>query len=217
MKKIILSAFKAFGGYAVNPTEIIADRFNKGVLSGFDIVSVVFESVIPKGDRGGYLLSLARRVGACGIVSLGIDSGKKGLCVENLAVNRIFNEKYCPSFLNDTPVDKSREYMERLRLDISDWNIKAFADACRSESISVMDASDAVGGFCCNHLIYQVAAQKIASQYFARIPFAFMHSPCSPESVSDPVSFARSGKVLMSVDDIVRGLEILLEHSLLAR
>ena len=216
MKKIVLSAFKAFGSYAVNPTEIIADRFNKGVLSGFDIVSVVFESVIPKGDRGWYLLSLARRVGACGIVSLGIDSGKTGLCIESVATNLIFNEKYCPS-LSGSPVDDARRYKEKIALDLGPWNIGKFRRGCHLEKIPVTDVSENAGGFCCNHLIYQVAAQKIASQYFARIPFAFMHSPCSPESVADPMSFTGSGKVLMSVDDIIRGLEILLEHSLLAR
>jgi pyrrolidone-carboxylate peptidase len=66
-------------------------------------------------------------------------------------------------------------------------------------------------------LMYQVAAEESGLRSSDRIPFIFMHSPCSPESVSDPVSFMESGKVIMSVEDIVRGLEILLEHSLLAR
>ena len=212
MKTVILSAFKAFGDYPVNSTEVIAKQLNGEVFSGFKVRSAIFSASIPQNDHGVILRGLVGRFGAIAIVSMGMASEKKGLCVESVATNRIYNEKYCPR-LNGTPVDGHMRYGELREVDLLQWNISAFQRACRSEGIPVTEVSNDAGGFCCNHLMYQVLVAPIVWRGFRNVPFVFLHTPCSPEAVPDRDSFVRAGKITMTTAQITRGLELLLKHS----
>jgi len=216
MKTILLSAFKAFGDYPTNPTEIIANQLAGCIFSGFRVSATTFEANIPTENRGKIILEIARDINATAIVSMGMDSSKRGLCVENTAVNRVLNEKYCLRSQNNTPVDTSRPYGERLTIDLSRWDIVSFLRTCRSRKIPVMEISENAGAFCCNHLIYQVCVEQLAWHDQLRVPFIFVHTPCSPEAVPNRNSFAEAGKVTITVAEIMRGLAVLLEHSLIA-
>lgn len=214
MKEIVLSAFGKFGSYLVNPVEVVAKKLHGKTIAGFKVNSIFFEATIPEENRGKKLLAFAQNVNASGIISLGLASDKKGLCVERVAVNRVFNLKYCPAALNNTPVDNHRPYEEKLELDPRPWNVGAFQNSCRSESIPVMEISTDANGFCCNHLMYQVRSAQLVSQDWIRIPFIFVHAPCSLEAISDPEMFAKAGKTTITIDKIIRGLALLLGHSL---
>ena len=213
----MLSAFGRFGSYISNPTEIVAGRLNGKNVSGFTINTVVFEPVICGKNIGLELLHLARNAGAKGVVCLGVASEKSGLCVESSAVNRICNEKYCASWQNNTPIDRNRPYGENLDVCFDLWNLEQFFGVCHLAGVPVMPISKNAGMFCCNSLMYQLCVAQIGLHPSDRIPFIFIHTPCSPESIPDIGKFLRDGKITMTIDQIIHGLSLLLESFLLGK
>lgn len=212
MKTIILSAFGRFGDYAANSTEIVAEQLHERMIAGFKVHSIVFECSIPSDDRGRILLDLAETNKASGIIALGMASDKRGLCVESRARNVISNPKYCPD-LEGKPVDPGFACEEELTLDLAPWNIGSFLLECGLQSVPVEKLSQDAGGFCCNHLMFQIEAFQRTREQHQRIPFVFVHIPCSTQAIVDSRAHNRSGKVLLSTHEVIKGLQILLEQS----
>lgn len=213
MRTVAVSAFGVYGNYPINCSEIIAQRINGTIISGFQIQTVMFQASIPKKNRGRQLLTLSSSLGAAGIISLGMASEMRGLCIEGTAANKVFNEKYVLPRLNNTPIEKRKPYGEKIEINLEPWNLAVFRRACQDKKISLMELSDDAGGFCCNHLMYQVANHQRFRPALAGIPFIFIHIPCSPEVIVNPDAFSKTGKVTMKMDDVVSGLELLLKHS----
>ncbi len=211
MKKIVLSAFGPFGEYPLNSTELVAKRLDGLFLSGFKICSVLFEAQIPIENRGEKLIALAKALNAQAIISLGMASEKQGLCIEKLANNKISNLKYCPE-LEGVKVNEEFDYDESLELSLEQWDIPSFLRQCHDQDIPAF-LSQEIGGFCCNHLAYQLQRANLKEGKDDQIPFVFMHTPCSPEAVRDIPMFTDLGKRTMSVQEISDGLEILLRNS----
>lgn len=216
MKTIILSAFGRFGDYAANSTEIVARQLHGRMIAGFKIHSIVFECNIPSDNRGEMLIDLAEENQASGIVALGMASDKKGLCVESVARNAINNPKYCPD-LTGNPVNSDFHYDQELGLDLAPWNYDLFAKECDRKHVPVEGLSRYAGGFCCNHLMFQIEALQRANQNAKkpcrRIPFTFIHIPCSDEAVVDCNAHQKSGKILLPIDVVITGIEVLLEKA----
>ncbi len=205
MKTIIVSGFRRFGTYRSNPTETLAGRLHETSLSGYRVIPVVYDANIPKDDRGEKLLALAHQLDASGIISLGVDSQKRGLCVERIARNIILNAKYCPPELQNTRVDATRSLGEELNLHRGPWALYNFQRLCAERHIPTEISHDA-GGFCCNHLAYQVlAAQKRG--IVPAMPFIFIHVPCSPESIADTSTFQKEDKVALDIRVMAAGIE----------
>ena len=215
MKTIVLSAFKTFGDYVANPTEIVARHLHKTTAGEFVIHSILFDANIPKRNRGADLFSAAQKLHASGIISLGMASEKTGLCIECVSTNKIHNLKYCPTHLNGTAINRDRPYEESLHMDLQAWNIELFKKSCAEKNIPVMEDSTDAGGFCCNHLAYQSRVAQMNSDAWSRIPFIFIHTPCSPETLSDIQTFYSTGKVAMSTDKIIDGIKLLLSSAAL--
>lgn len=213
MGSIVLSGFRIFGDYLANPTETVAGQLDGKELAGYKVCGFIFEATIPKEDRGARLLRFANKAKVKGIVSLGMASEKKGLCVESLAFNKICNEKYIPATLNNTPINHKRFYGESLTLDLAPWNIPVFQARCKEEGIPVADVSNDPGGYICNHLMYQVRLAQTAFGELEVIPFAFLHTPCSPPAVRYPEAFTNAGKITMTTVQIIRGLTLFLENA----
>ena len=172
----------------------------------------VFKACIPGEDRGLYLLREACSSGASAIVCLGMGSLKKGLCVETHAANLIDNEQYCPPELNKKPIDPNRPYGEKLRVDLSPWNIDRLRATCVSAEIPTEVSADA-GGFCCNHLMYQICRAQSAAPAYQKVPWIFIHVPCCPEAALPTTDYLYGRKTVMSVTSIISGLEILLREA----
>jgi len=214
VKTIVLSGFKPFGGYPANTTQIVARNLQGSKLAGFEVQTVVFDATIPdekkEAHRGAMLLYEACARRASGIISLGMASAKTGLCVETRAVNEISNLKYCPLVLEGTAVDNDRPLREGIELDVTAWKLPFFKAACAESLIPVMYESTDAGGFCCNHLAYQTAIARRSFPRWARIPSIFIHTPCSEEAAPHPDAFRAAGKTIMSTDQVIAALEILL-------
>ena len=213
MKKIVLSGFGLFGDYLVNSSEKTAIYLAKNPPAGFQILPIIFEANIPQTNRGKELLEHARIFEACAIVSIGMASEKRGLCIEKWAVNLINNPRYCPSAINGTSIDKTVPHSKKIETDLVPWNLDAFLKTTETEGITVEHSINA-GGFCCNHLAYQVRSAQL--QESDSIPYIFIHVPCCPEAIKNPSDFFHTGKVTMTVNKIARGIELLLTSANLA-
>ncbi len=210
MKTIILSAFSPFGDYPANTTELVANKLNGKVLSGYRIHAEIFQAMIPRDDRGTYLLETAEHMDASCIICLGMGSEIIGLQTENVAVNRVYSAKYCTVNQNWSRVDIMRPYGELLELDVGVWNIASFKENCAKMGLDASE-SHKPSAFCCNHLMYQLRLAQLRDEAFIEIPWIFIHVPCSPESVPEPSdAFKKSGKITLEVSGVIRGLEILI-------
>lgn len=210
MKTIVLSAFRTFGEYTANSTELVARSLHGKQFGGFIIRSIVFDAIIPTENRGAGLFTIAQKIGAAGIISLGMASEKTGLCVERIAINKIYSPKYCSPSQNRTPVDVNRKYEERVFLSIAPWSLGRFKSTCATKRIPVMQDSIDAGGFCCNHLAYQARIAQTSSDLWSKIPYIFLHVPCSPEAVPNMKDFRDQGKTTMTVDEIAAGVKALI-------
>lgn len=206
MHTIVLSGFRPFGSYRENLSEIVVNELSGTTFAGYRIESTVFDATIPNGNRGEELLSIARRHQARGMVSLGIDSSKSGICIETIATNRISNAKYCPPHLEGSLIDEDRAYAAPLLMSLRPWNLKRFRIGCDEEDVPVTALSHDAGGFCCNHLMYQVTKAQMQRPKEERIPYLFLHLPCSPGAISDQRAHGQSGKITMDSHTAIRGL-----------
>jgi pyrrolidone-carboxylate peptidase len=213
MKNIILSAFSRYGDYPANSSELVAESLQGTVPAGYLVHTEIFPATIPDGEnRGASLLNAAASLNASGIVCLGMASKKRSLCIETIARNITYG-KYCPPELEENPINSDNPLGEQLPIDLYSWQIKKYRNICQRARISVRFSCDA-GGFCCNHLMYQMEDLRLRNESFRSIPWIFMHIPCSPEAVPPSVeAFTAAGKVTMSVNDMVRGVEILLANA----
>ncbi|MES2315100.1 MAG: hypothetical protein V4524_04170 [Patescibacteria group bacterium] len=211
MKNILISAFSAYGNYPANSSELAIRNLNGKVLSGFSVFTEIFSASIPEDDRGSLLFERALSINARGIISLGMGSEKIGLTVETCVINHINNAKYCPSHQNGRPIDSRQPYGEKIHLDLNRWNLLAFRKNCAKTAPLITTMSADAGGFCCNHLMYQLHRAHTTKPEFRWTPWIYIHIPCSPESITTTVEeFERSGKMTMSTTNVIKGLELLL-------
>ena len=211
-KNIILSAFKKYGRYHRNSGELVAGELDQTSLSGFVVRQEIFPCTIPLlgENRGLHLFERARTFNASAIVCLGMASGKKGMCIETTAVNAIDNEKYCPE-LSGQPVDSRFAHKRVLNLDLRQWHLDDLLIGREKTESPLIKVSTNPGGFCCNHLIWQLRAAQLEDIECASIPFIFIHIPCSPECVGGNMEFRRQKKATLKVPQIIQGLETILK------
>ncbi len=206
MTRIVVSAFKPFGTYCANSTlEVLEILMLRGT---FEIIPVVYKATIPTVDRGKELVDLAHEKGASAILSLGMASEKRGVCIEFCGTNAINNPKYCSPTEQGTAIRSDRTYGETINLDLTPWSIKTFTMGCGKNHIPVEVSIDA-GGFCCNHLAYQTRLAILEGEL--RLPFLFVHIPCSPEAVPNMEDFTQAGKVTRSPELMADAIELLVQ------
>lgn len=209
-KTIILAGFSPYGDYPANSTELVANELHGKTLSGHPIRSKVFPATIPRENRGVLLLDEALDIGAGGIVCLGMSSRNRGFSIETFATNRIYHATYVAPKQNDQQIDGHTDFGESISIDTSAWQTSIFIRQCAQVGIFA-EYSVNVSGFCCNHLMYQLRSASLWHKEYKSIPWIFMHVPCSPEAVPQPDdAFRQSGKVTITVQKIIQGLEILL-------
>ncbi len=208
-RNLVITGFKPFGHYRRNNTaDAISILQTRGV-PGFNLIPLIFPATINDADRGAHVLEIAVRHNACGIISLGMDSGAEGLRLESVTRNRIHHPKYCPR-TNPTLVVANHEYDAEIRIPLTSWNHTRLLGKHRSQlNRTVMISTDA-GGFCCNQLAFQVRARQLIDHQLHRIPFVLIHVPCSRKCVPNPTEHIRSRKIFMSPKQVAHDLELLL-------
>ena len=169
-----------------------------------------FPATIPEYDRGALVLGLARQYHASGIIALGMASDKRVPTIELEARNQN-DSRYCPLEYNLGRIDTGTSERNRVRVNLHAWNTDRFIRRAVDANLAAPAISADAGGFCCNHLIYQMWHAQQRQSESARVPWIFLHIPCSPEAVSKAqrAEFDRAGKVHMQVETIIRYIHLL--------
>ncbi len=212
---VILSGFEKYGTHAANSSELVVRALDWHPVAGYKIIGRLFPATIPPPgeDRGEDLFLEARRHEACGIIALGMGSDRKGLRIEREAQNLIKHDVYVPAPFNNKPIESELRTGSKLELDLLFWNTLAFSQKCAQAGIPVERDSRDAGGFCCNHLMWQMRRAQDRFRATRKLPIIYIHLPCSPECVAEPANFHAAGKVTTPLDQMKKGIEILLANS----
>ncbi|MBN9087138.1 MAG: pyroglutamyl-peptidase I [Reyranella sp.] len=197
--KALVTGFDPFGGDKVNPSGLAIGRLKRR-LAGLSIHTVQLPTSYA---RSPIVLRAAIHEAQPDIVlGVGQAGGRTELCLERVAINvqdaRIKdNDSKQPI---DRPVvrDGPAAYFSTLP-------IKACVAELRKAGLPAA-VSNTAGTFVCNHIFY--ATMDMAEQHRMGFRGGFLHIPYLPEQA------ARVGTApSMSLDDIVRGIEIVLTVS----
>ncbi|MBI3197552.1 MAG: pyroglutamyl-peptidase I [Rhodospirillales bacterium] len=196
--KALVTGFDAFGGEAVNPSSLAVGRLRKRVGG---IVVHTAELPTSYAHSANVLRAAIEKARPDIVLCVGQAGGRTELCLERVAINvqdaRIRdNDGKQPI---DRPVVKDGPAAHFATLPI-----KACVAEMRKAGLPAA-VSNTAGTFVCNHIFY--ALMEIAAGH--PIPMrGFLHIPYVPEQAA-----RLGGAPSMALDDIVRGIEIILEVS----
>ena len=197
--KALVTGFEPFGSDPVNPS-LEAIRRLPSRLGELDLATRVLPTAF-----GRALEVVEDAVATTGpdiVLCLGLAGGRAALSLERVAINiddaRIAdNDERQPL---DTPVVAGGPAAYFTTLPI-----KAAAAALRDAGLPAI-VSNTAGTFVCNHIFY--ALMDIAESHPIAMRAGFLHIPYVPEQAA-----RLGGAPSMALEDIVRGIEIVLEVS----
>ncbi len=197
--KALITGFDAFGGEAVNPSSLAVGKLKKRV-GGI----VVHTAQLPTSyaQSAKVLLAAIEKTRPDIVLCVGQAGGRSELCLERVAINvqdaRIRdNDGKQPI---DRPVVKDGPAAHFTTLPI-----KACVAEMRKAGLPAA-VSNTAGTFVCNHIFY--ALMDIAAGHPIPMRGGFLHIPYVPEQAA-----RLGGAPSMALDDIVRGIEIILTVS----
>lgn len=197
--KALVTGFDAFGGEAVNPSSLAVAKLRKRI-GGV----VVHTARLPTSyaNSAKVLRAAIEKVKPDIVLCVGQAGGRTELCLERVAINVQDacirdNDGKQPI---DRPVVKSGPAAHFTTLPI-----KACVAAMRKAGLPAA-VSNTAGTFVCNHIFY--ALMDLAAGHPTPLRGGFLHIPYVPEQAS-----RLGGVPSMALDDIVRGIEIIIEVS----
>jgi len=197
--KALVTGFDAFGGDSINPSTLAVSRLKKR-LGGLAVHTVELPTSYARSAIE--LRTAIHEVRPDIVLGVGQAGGRAELCLERVAINvqdaRIRdNDGKQPI---DRPVvrDGPAGYFATLP-------IKACVAEMRKAGLPAA-VSNTAGTFVCNHIFY--ATMDMADQHGLGYRAGFLHIPYLPEQAARV-----GGAPSMSLDDIVRGIEIVLAVS----
>lgn len=197
--KALVTGFDAFGGDEVNPSSLAVGRLKKRLGK----VAVQAAELPTSFARSTEALRMAIAKAKPDIVlCVGQAGGRSELCLERVAIN--IQDARIRDNDGKQPIDKPvvaggpSAYFATLP-------IKACVAAMRQAGLPAA-VSNTAGTFVCNHIFY--ALMDMAAAHPSPLRGGFLHIPYMPEQAA-----RLGGAPSMSVDDIVRGIEIILETS----
>jgi pyroglutamyl-peptidase len=197
--KALVTGFDPFGGDEVNPSSLAVGRLRKRI-GGV----VVYTAELPTSyARSANVLRAAIDKAKPDIVlCVGQAGGRSELCLERVAIN--VQDARIRDNDGKQPIDKPVA-ADGPAAHFATLPIKACVAAMRKAGLPAA-VSNTAGTFVCNHIFY--ALMDIAASHPTPMRCGFLHIPYVPEQA------ARLGEApSMALDDIVRGIEIVLEVS----
>ncbi|HEL1638504.1 pyroglutamyl-peptidase I [Streptococcus suis] len=192
--KIIVTGFDPFGGEPINPALETIKSLPK-TIAGAEIILVEIPTVF---DKAADVLEekMAEHLPDA-VLCIGQAGGRVDLTPERIAINQ--DDARIPDNEGQQPIDRT------IRADgqpayFSTLPIKAMVEAIHRIGLPA-SVSNTAGTFVCNHLMYQ--ALYLAEKQFPKTKAGFLHIPFLPEQVVD-----KPGQASMSLNDIVRGVEV---------
>jgi pyroglutamyl-peptidase len=183
MDNILITGFRPFGNYKVNPTEQFLK--NHSVLGNLRLHSLIFPArslVEGAEDFGLTIVETAKALKAVAIISLGMSSAVKGLRIETRAINWSAG-KYCLETEDRQRLNPSFPAWYSKKVNLAHWDTEemfknfGFSSIRFEKRISIH-----AGTYCCNALMYRTLV-ALGPAY--QIPYIFIHIPCSAEAVAE--------------------------------
>ena len=220
MKKVFITSFSDFGPYPANSSQQVAKCLagRADPSFSFEFRTETLPANIPHYDRGTQMLEMAFQHRASAIISLGMSSSKKSLCVETKARNVTNHPVYCSPEENGRPVTNAHPSGATLGIDTRPWNLEAFISNCVAARLPRPEISSDAGGYCCNSMMVQVLTAKAQRPHRYWMPYIFAHLPCTREAM--PLGFLKlmkSGKAKPLIQNILGNRAFLKLGSLLHR
>ncbi len=197
--KALVTGFDPFGGDEVNPSSLAVGKLKKRIGK-----IVVHTAELPTSyARSAEVLRAAIAKAKPDIVlCVGQAGGRTELCLERVAIN--VQDARIRDNDGKQPIDKP-VVADGPAAHFATLPIKACVAEMRKAGLPAA-VSNTAGTFVCNHIFY--ALMDIAASHPLPMRGGFLHIPYVPEQAA-----RLGGAPSMSVSDIVRGIEIILEVS----
>jgi pyroglutamyl-peptidase len=197
--KALVTGFEPFGGDKVNPSWLAASRLKK------KIGSLVVHTVELPTSFGRSVDALRDRIDKLRpdiVLCVGLAGGRSELCLERVAIN--VQDARIRDNDGKQPIDKP-VVPGGPAAHFATLPIKACVAEMRKAGLPA-SVSNTAGTFVCNHIFY--ALMDMAAQGPSPLRGGFLHVPYAPEQAA-----GLAGAPSMAIDDIARGIEIILEVS----
>jgi len=162
-KIVLVTGFKPFGNYDVNPSELIAENLNGTTIDGVKIIGISLQ--VEWNTSYDKTIEAIERYNTCAVVSIGLAPKSSTIRLEKLAVNLRWSEqfpfirfiqKHSPIFLS------------------TDVNLREISADMKEEGISSR-VSYFAGLHLCNYLFYKLLDYKQKNN--PELKVIFVHIP----------------------------------------
>lgn len=197
--KALVTGFDPFGGDEVNPSALAVSRLKKKI-GKVMVVTAVLPTSYAK--SAGVLREVMEKAKPDIVLCVGQAGGRAELCLERVGIN--VQDARIPDNDRNQPInipvraDGPAAYFATLP-------VKACVAEMRRAGLPAA-VSNTAGTFVCNHILYSL--MDIIESHPAKMRGGFLHIPYVPEQAA-----RLGGAPSMAVDDIVRGIEIIVATS----
>jgi pyroglutamyl-peptidase len=171
--RVLVTGFGPFLSHDVNPSTDLALALGGRSEGGVELVALA-PIPVAFGEAAEIVLREVARVGARGLVSLGLSARATTLRVERRAINRVTSVELDARGQSMLGEDIEPESLETLETSI---DVEAFATVLRARGQGAETSTDA-GGYVCNYLYYRALSACARTGVPARA--LFVHVPPSP-------------------------------------
>jgi pyroglutamyl-peptidase len=197
--RALVTGFDPFGGDEVNPSGLAVGRLERQIGS---VTVTAVELPTSYAQSAKVLMTAIDETRPDIVLCVGQAGGRAELCLERVAINvqdaRIRDNDGAQPIDEPVVAGGPAAYFSTLP-------IKACVAEMRAAGLPAV-VSNTAGTFVCNHIFY--ALMDMVRQHSTPIRGGFLHIPYIPEQASRV-----GGAPSMALDDIVRGIEIILEVS----
>lgn len=197
--KALVTGFDPFGGDKVNPSSLAVGRLKKKI-GTVTVVTAVLPTSYAKSAK--VLREAIDKAKPDIVLCVGQAGGRTDLCLERVGIN--VQDARIPDNDRKQPIDVP-VVMEGPAAYFATLPIKACVAEMRKAGLPAA-VSNTAGTFVCNHILYSL--MDIIQTYPKRMRGGFLHIPYVPEQAA-----RLGGGPSMAVDDIVRGIEIIVATS----
>lgn len=203
IQPLLVTGFKPFGTYTLNPSEMIARRLDGTTVASRRVVGIVLP--VAAALAPDLLLEAVESFRPAAVLSLGLANGRSGLALERVGINVL--DFPMPDNANAQPVDEP-VVPDGPAAYFTTLPARAILDAWQAAGIPGY-LSDTAGTYLCNQILY--LGLHISARF--GFPSGFIHLPSLPEQVAPSKRMEPS----MSLDLMIQGVVLALEQvSLLA-
>ena len=197
--KALVTGFDPFGGDKINPSSLAVGRLRKRI-GGIVVHTATLPTSYAK--SAGVLRKAIEKTRPDIVLCVGQAGGRTELCLERVAIN--VQDARIRDNDGKQPIDKP-VVADGPAAHFATLPIKACVAEMRKAGLPAA-VSNTAGTFVCNHIFY--ALMDIAASHPIPMRGGFLHIPYVPEQVA-----RLGGAPSMAVEDIVRGIEIIIEVS----